>query len=559
MDNPTDRWWRRAAIYQVYPRSFADGDGDGVGDLAGVRARLPYLAALGVDAIWFTPWYPSDGADGGYDVADYRSIDPAFGTLADAEALIGAARELGIRTIVDIVPNHIAASHPWFAQALAAGPGSPERDRFFFRPGRGADGADPPNGWQSSFGGPAWRRVTEPDGRPGEWYLHLFAPEQVDLNWRNADVRAEFEDVLRFWLRRGVAGVRVDSATMIIKDPALPEVPADPGPGQHPYVDQDEVHEVYRQWRAVVDQEAPGEAALVGEVWLGDLDRLVAYLRPDEMHTAFNFDLMTQPWDSGALRASITRTLDAHRRVDAPPTWVLSNHDVTRPVTRFGRADTAFDPAGRRHGVPTDLALGRRRAAAAALLVGALPGSLYVYQGDELGLPEVEDIGPDQRRDPIFAQTGGADPGRDGCRVPLPWTASGTSHGFGPDDGAAPWLPQPPGWGAYAVDAQTGDPGSMLTLYRTMLALRRDLPDLAGSDLRWLGGDGLGGGLGGVGLGGGPGDGVLAFGRGAGFACVVNLGAEPVPLPDGEVLLTSGPLTDRSHLPGDTAAWLRLA
>jgi len=551
MGQPVD-WWRHAAIYQVYPRSFADGDGDGVGDLAGVRARLPYLAALGVDAIWFTPWYPSDGADGGYDVADYRSIDPVLGTLAEAEALIRDAGALGLRTIVDIVPNHIAASHPWFAEALAAGPGSSARDRFFFRPGRGVGGQDPPNGWQSAFGGPAWRRVTEQDGSPGEWYLHLFAPEQVDLNWRNPQVRTEFEDVLRFWLRRGVSGIRIDSATMIIKDPDLPEVPERPGPGNHPYVDQDEVHDVYRQWRTVVDEESGGTAALVGEVWLADLDRLTAYLRPDELHTAFNFDLMAQPWHADALHASITRTLEAHRRVGAPATWVLSNHDVTRTVTRFGRADTAFDPAGRRPGVPTDLALGCRRAAAAALLVAALPGSLYVYQGDELGLPEVEDIDAEQRRDPIFAQTDGTDPGRDGCRVPLPWTASGTSHGFGPDDGAAPWLPQPAGWGTFAVDAQTGHPASMLTLYRTMLSLRRALPELAGQDLRWVHGDGrspLAD----------PASGLLAFTRGDRFVCLVNLGPDPVPLPGAEVLLVSGPLTARSHLPSDTAAWVRLA
>lgn len=338
----TAPWWRDAVVYQIYPRSFADSDGDGVGDLAGIRARLTHVRDLGADAIWLTPWYPSDGADGGYDVADYRSIDPVLGTLADAEALIHEARELGLRTIIDIVPNHVAASHPWFAEALAAGPGSSARDRFFFRPGRGAHGEEPPNDWQSSFGGPAWRRVTEPDGRPGEWYLHLFAPEQVDLDWSNADVRREFEDVLRFWLRRGVAGIRVDSATMIVKDPALPPVGANPGPGEHPYVDRDDVHEIYRAWRRVVDEESGGEAALVGEVWLGDADRLVAYLRPDEMQTAFNFDFMAQPWDATAMRASITRTLESHRQVGAPPTWVLSNHDVTRPVTRFGRADSAF-------------------------------------------------------------------------------------------------------------------------------------------------------------------------------------------------------------------------
>ncbi|WP_282948058.1 glycoside hydrolase family 13 protein [Cellulomonas endometrii] len=541
---PTDpTWWRDAVIYEVYVRSFADGDGDGTGDLAGVRSRLPYLRDLGVDALWFTPWYASPLADGGYDVADYRAIDPAFGTLAEAEALIAEALELGIRTVVDVVPNHVSDQHPWFRAALAAGPGSPERSRFWFHPGTGPDGSGIPTHWVSSFGGSTWTRTTDPDGTPGEWYLHLFAPEQPDLNWTHPDVWAEHEDVLRFWFDRGVAGIRIDSAALLVKDPALPELP-EPGaavaPGAHPHVDRDELHDVYRAWRKVADSYA-GTRVLVGEVWLEDADRFAAYLRPDEMHTAFNFDFMAQPWDAAALRASIDRTLSAHREVGAPATWVLSNHDVTRPVTRYGRADSSFAFATKRAGVPTDLELGTRRARAAALLTAALPGSLYLYQGDELGLPEVEDLPPEVVQDPMHARSGGVDPGRDGCRVPLPWSGDRPPFGFAPH-GVTPWLPQPDDWAARTAQAQADDPASMLTLYRRALALRRAEPGLGDGDLRWLDAPA----------------GVLALARGD-VLCVVNLTAEPVALPaHAGVLLASHPL-DGGRLPPDAAAWLRAA
>ncbi|MGA4780407.1 glycoside hydrolase family 13 protein [Cellulosimicrobium sp. AB352] len=558
-------WWRSAVIYQVYVRSFADGNGDGTGDLAGVRQRLGYLRDLGVDAIWFTPWYVSPLADGGYDVADYRAIDPQFGTLAEAEQLIAEARALGIRTIVDVVPNHVSSEHEWFRAALAAGPGSPERERFWFHPGRGEDGSQVPTHWVSEFQGGTWTRTTNPDGTPGEWYLHVFAPEQPDLNWDHPDVRREHEDILRFWFDRGAAGIRIDSAAQLVKDPALPEVPDHPGPGEHPHVDRDELHDIYRGWRAVADAyDEP--RVLVGEVWLADRERFARYLRPDEMHTAFNFDFMARPWDAKALRESVQTTLDAHAPVAAPATWVLSNHDVTRPVTRYGREDSSFAFATKRFGTPTDLATGRRRARAAALLSAALPGSLYLYQGDELGLPEVEDLPLDAIQDPMHARSGGVDPGRDGCRVPLPWTRGGTSHGFGPDGGAAPWLPQPHGWGELSVEAQTGDETSVLTLYRRVLATRRAEPALRAGGFRWL--DSLGGVV--------LGDDVLAFAReapgdgdgdGRAVACVVNLGPDDVPLPaDAEVLLRSdapGSVSRASDAPGaarlptDTAVWLR--
>jgi alpha-glucosidase len=533
-------WWRHAAIYQIYPRSFSDANGDGIGDLAGVRSRLGYLRSLGIDALWFTPWYPSPLVDGGYDVADYRSIHPELGTLAEAERLIADALDLGIRTIIDVVPNHLSSAHPWFQEALAAPPDDPARDRFWFRPGRGPDGGLRPTGWVSDFRGETWTRSAAADGTPGEWYLHLFTPGQPDLNWGNPEVRAEHEAVLRFWFDRGAAGIRVDSAALLAKDPALPEVPPE---GPHPYVDRDEVHAIYRAWRGVADSYADPKV-LVGEVWLADADRFAKYLRPDELHTAFNFDFMARPWGADELRASIRTTLDVHRPVGAPPTWVLSNHDITRPVTRYGRADSSFSFAAKRFGIPTDLELGGRRARAAALLAAALPGALYVYQGEELGLPEVE-LPPEAITDPMHARSGGIDPGRDGCRVPLPWTRSGSSHGFGPD-GVPPWLPQPRDWAGYSVEAQRADPGSMLALYTRALALRRSEPALAGDDLTWLDG---------------PADGsVLAFRRGTGgeaIECLVNFGDRPVPVPpDRDVLLASSRATSPMVEP-DCAVWLR--
>ncbi|MEU4793502.1 glycoside hydrolase family 13 protein [Micromonospora tulbaghiae] len=531
-------WWRSAVIYQVYPRSFADGDGDGIGDVAGIRSRLDHLAALGVDAIWFSPWYPSPMADAGYDVSDYRDIDPVFGTLAEVEALIAEAHTLGIRSIVDVVPNHCSDAHPWFRAALDGGPAAPERELFWFRPGRGPGGDLPPTDWTGEFGGPTWTRTTDPDGTPGDWYLHLFAPQQPDFNWDHPRVRAEFEDILRFWFDRGVDGIRIDSAGLLVKDGTLPEVHPD---RPHPFRDQDGVHDVYRAWRRIADS-YPGERALVGEVWLPDRQRFANYLRPDELHTAFNFDFLGCAWDATALRESIDGTLGAHAPVGAPATWVLSNHDVTRHVTRYGRADTRFSFAAKREGIPTDLELGTRRARAAALLSLALPGAAYVYQGEELGLWEVEDIPYELRQDPMWERSGRVDPGRDGCRVPLPWQGDTPPFGFSPDGAAAaPWLPQPADWKDRTARAQTGDPHSMLELYRAALALRRAEPALGDGTLTWLPAS----------------HGVLAFAREPGFTCLVNLAGRAVPLPAHDrLLLASGPLDD-DRLPPDTAVWLR--
>ncbi|EST38088.1 hypothetical protein N566_09470 [Streptomycetaceae bacterium MP113-05] len=517
-------WWRDAVIYQVYPRSFADGNADGMGDLAGVRQRLPYLARLGVDAVWLSPFYASPQADAGYDVADYRVIDPMFGDLADAEALIRDAHDLNLRVIVDLVPNHSSDQHEWFQRALREGPGTPARARYHFRPGKGAHGEEPPNDWESLFGGPAWTRTKNPDGSHGEWYLHLFAPEQPDFNWDCPAVRDEFRTVLRFWLDLGVDGFRIDVAHGMVKADGLPDM----GHGEQlkllgnqvlPFFDQDGVHEIYRDWRKILD-EYGGDRIGVAEAWTPSADRTALYLRADELHQAFNFHYLDAGWDATALRRVIDESLDSMRPVGAATTWVLSNHDVVRHRTRLGG----------------DL----DRARAATLLMLALPGSAYVYQGEELGLPEVTDLPDEARQDPSFFKSDGQDGLRDGCRVPMPWSAGGTSYGFG--DGGA-WLPQPRNWGGLSVEAQTGDPASTLELYRTALHIRRDHPGLgAGDAVQWLPAP----------------DGVLALRRGD-FVCTANTSAAPVELPalPGRQLLSSRPGTpaDVTTLPADTTVW----
>lgn len=549
--NAHDDWWRHAVVYQIYPRSFADANGDGVGDIAGIRAKLPHLAALGVDAIWISPWYPSPMVDAGYDVSDYRDIEPVFGTLAEADALIAEAHAAGIKMIIDIVPNHTSDRHALFQAALAAGPGSPERELYIFREGRGEAGELPPNDWQSNFGGPAWTRV--PDG---QWYLHLFAPGQPDVDWRHPGVHAEFEKTLRFWFDRGVDGFRIDVAHGMAKDWALPDLdglefplPED-AEHDHPHWDQPAVHDIFRSWRRIADEYSPARS-FCGEIWVGRAHRLAAYLRPDELHTAFNFDFLMAPWLPGPLRCVIDSTIASHAAVGAPPTWVLGNHDVTRPVSRYAREQEGLAPMARNlvhfEGLPADLELGRRRARAAALLMFALPGGAYVYEGEELGLPEAEDIPAEALQDPVWFQSGGTDKGRDGCRVPLPWTSAGDSYGFSPDGSAAPWLPQPADWAPLAADAQDGVPGSTLELYKAALKLRRELRELGDGTLEWLDA---------------PAN-TLAFTRPGGpdggrFQSWTNLGSEPVALPAGEVLLASDELTGDGRLPADTTVWLRL-
>ncbi|MFE7570192.1 glycoside hydrolase family 13 protein [Streptomyces sp. NPDC057539] len=535
-------WWQDAVIYQVYPRSFADGNGDGMGDLDGVRRRLPYLRDLGVDAVWLSPFYASPQADAGYDVADYRAIDPMFGTLLDADALIRDAHELNLRVIVDLVPNHSSDAHEWFKRALREGPGSALRERYHFRPGKGGNGELPPNDWESIFGGPAWTRTTDPDGTPGDWYLHLFAPEQPDFNWDHPAVADEFRSILRFWLDMGVDGFRVDVAHGLVKAEGLPDIGdtgqlrlLDSADGGTPFFDQDGVHEIYRQWRRILD-EYPGERIAVAEAWTPTVERTANYVRPDELHQAFNFQYLSTSWVGAALREVIDVSLAAMRPVGAPATWVLSNHDVTRHATRF-----ASPPGGatqtREAG---DRTLGLRRARAATLLMLALPGSAYVYQGEELGLPDVTDLPDEARQDPSYFRADGQDGFRDGCRVPIPWAREGSSYGFG---GGGSWLPQPAGWGALSVEAQTGDPSSTLELYRAALAARKEHPGLgAGDSVEWLDAP----------------EGVLAFAR-PGFVCTVNTTDTAVRIPaHGRVLVASGPVSvdgAEAELPADTTVW----
>jgi alpha-glucosidase len=544
-------WWRNAVIYQVYIRSFRDASGDGIGDVAGIREQLPYLRKLGVDALWITPWYPSPMADAGYDVADYREIEPAFGTLDEARSLIDEAHELDLRVLLDIVPNHTSDQHVWFQAALAAGPGSPERARYIFRAGRGTDGELPPTDWQSVFGGPAWTRTTDPDGTPGEWFLHLFAPEQPDLDWEHPEVRAEFEDILRFWFDLGVDGFRIDVAHGLIKDPAMPdigseeEVMLEAAEGDdHPHWDRDGLHEIYRSWRSIADSYDPPRI-FVAEAWVRDSTRLARYLRPDELHTAFNFDYLRASWRADSLRRVIDDSLAAAATIDAPPTWVLSNHDVVRHVSRYARPQSgeprhAYEEV-RRAG-PADLELGEQRARAAALLMFALPGSAYVYQGDELGLPEVEDLPEGVLQDPAWFRSGRTERGRDGCRVPLPWSAEGASLGFSPDDAAVePWLPQPAEWAELSVATQQQAIGSMLALYRDALALRREYLLEAPDTIEWIEAT----------------DDVLVFRRGP-FTCMVNFGLVPIAVPENaEVLLVSAPFSEVARLlQSDAAIWL---
>lgn len=549
-------WWRESVVYQVYVPSFADADGDGMGDLQGIADRLGHVADLGADAVWLTPFYRSPLADGGYDVADYRQVDPRHGTLDDFRALLGRARTLGLRTIVDIVPNHCSDQHPWFVEALASPPGSAARDRFVFRDGTGPGGAEPPADWQSKFGGAAWTRV--PDG---QWYMHIFAAAQPDLNWENPEVAAEFEAILRFWLDLGVDGFRIDVAHGLRKDLAAPlrnthggdsaSLNAPPSGEDHPFWDRDEVHEIYRQWRKITDSYAPPRI-MVAEAGVS-ADRLPLYTRPDELHQAFNFFHLRCPWNAGAFRDVIDTSLTGAAANGALPTWVLSNHDVVRHRTRYGVPEGTdlrgwLLTDGREPAV--DEERGRRRARAAALLTLALPGTTYLYQGEELGLPEVADLPADALRDPMWERTGHAVKGRDGCRVPLPWTRTGSSYGFGP---GGSWLPQPKGWGERSVEAQTGSPGSFLELYRTALRLRRGC--LGDEDFAWLPSA--------------PGE--LAFRKGgsrgadgngnAGLECRVNISDEPLPLPAGaEPLLASaelaGDATTGRLLPPDTAVWL---
>lgn len=546
---PGNEWWRSAVIYQIYPRSFADASGDGIGDLPGITSRLDSLQDLGVDAIWLSPFMTSPQKDAGYDVADYRGVDPLFGTLADFDEMLEAAQARGIRVIVDLVPNHSSDQHVWFQEALRAAPGSPERGRYIFRDGFGEHGDIPPNNWASVFGGSMWTQVTEVDGTPGQWYLHIFDASQPDFDWTNQEVRDEFRSVLRFWLDRGVDGFRVDVAHGMIKAEDLPDYhppkDADSMGGAEddvPYWGQDGVHEIYRDWHRLL-AEYDGDRALCGEAWLPSIQKMALWVRPDEMHQTFNFAYMMTGWDATALRSVIQDSLDAFGGVGAPSTWVLSNHDVVRHASRL--ALTAENPQG--HGIGPDSPgqpipeLGLSRARAATTLMLALPGSAYLYQGEELGLPEVIDLPGDARQDPTWFRTSGERYGRDGCRVPIPWEAGAPAYGFS-TTGAA-WLPQPGDWTKYARDVQASDPDSTLNLYRDLLRLRRALR-LGQGTITWLD----------------AGRDAVAFDRGN-ITVAMNLGDAPLELDVPTfgkltVLVRSEPF-EGAMLPPNTAAWYR--
>lgn len=529
-------WWRHSVVYQIYIRSFADGNGDGTGDIAGIISRLGYLESLGVDAIWVNPWYSSPLKDGGYDVADYREIHPDFGTMGEARDLFGEAERHGIKVIVDLVPNHTSDQHRWFLEAIEAGPGSPSRNRYHFLKGRGAEGELPPNNWTSVFGGPAWTRLDD-----GEWYLHMFDASQPDLNWEHPDVLAEFDSILRFWLDAGASGFRVDVAHALIKASGYPDAAVDTDEAlrtpdeDHPLWDQPELHDIVRRWRAVVDEY--DDRVMVAEAWLPTWSTLSQYVRSDEYHQTFDFLFLQSDWSARELRATVRASLEATTSVGSIPSWVLSNHDVIRHATRYGLpvGSDAREWLNGDRTVALDEELGLRRARAAALLMLALPGSVYLYQGEELGLHEVHDLPEQVLEDPVWVRSRNTDKGRDGCRVPIPWERSGDSFGFGADGS---WLPQPSDWGDVSVEAQTGDTTSTLEMYRQALAIRRKR-FIEDETIEWLDEQAD----------------VVTFRRGAGVVCMVNIGVEPCEMPAGELLIASGPV-EGSFLPPDTAAWV---
>jgi alpha-glucosidase len=547
MAEPTTspKWWHTAAVYQVYPRSFRDSDGDGTGDLRGVIAELPYLASLGVDAVWLSPFYPSPQRDSGYDVADPRGVDPMYGTIEDAQALIEQAHARGLRIIVDVVPNHSSSERDWFQEALAAPPGSAARARYHFRDGRGPDGSEPPTNWVSWFGGGAWTRVTEADGSPGQWYLHQFDTSQPDLNWANPEVVEDGLETLRFWLDLGADGFRVDVALGLAKDMTYPDIDdpealisamrmdLDDGSveamerrrrvANSAVLDRDEVQDIYRGWRRVMD-EYDRDVMAVAEAWVPP-ERAARYVAPDTLHQIFNFDFMAAPWDAERLARVVTATMDGLSITHAPATWALSNHDSPRVVTRLGGG-----------------AEGRRRARALALVAHALPGAVYVYQGEELGLADV-DLADEVRQDPVFFRTGGEQKGRDGARVPIPWSGAEPPYGFGAN--ADTWLPMPAGWAELTVAAEDADPDSTLNQYRSMLRLRHELPALASGALQVQVLDGH----------------VLVVERGPDFTCIANCGPDTAELSiPGRILVASDPSVmaegDRITLPPSTGAWI---
>ena len=556
--NPAAEWWRTSVIYQIYPRSFADGNGDGLGDLKGITSRLDSLSSLGIDAIWFSPFFKSPQKDAGYDIADYRLIDPIFGTNEDFEILLAKAKSLGIRIIVDIVPNHTSDQHVWFQAALKAEPGSAERGYYHFKDGKGANGELPPNNWQSIFGGPAWSRITEANGSLGQWYLHLFDSSQPDLNWENPKVADEFDDILRFWLNKGVDGFRVDVAHGMVKRAGLPDAtiydenlrerPISKLTMQEaeeavPYWGQPGVHDAIRRFRKVIDEFE--DRAMCAEASMSPLPRLAMWVRPDEYHQSFNFDYMHCAYEPAAVKKIVTDSIVEYGKVGASSTWVLSNHDGIRHATRLGIApENTPRPGDGIH--PTDPmpdeALGLRRARAATSFMLGLPGSSYLYQGEELGLPEAWQLEGKYRQDPTYARTKGERIGRDGCRVPLPWEAGvGAANGF--NSTGESWLPQPDSYRVFSRNLQEGVAGSTLELYKRLLKERKAFGMGAGA-FRWA-----------------PeyqDKNTLAY-INNGVLVIMNFGPDSVALPAGEVLVTTQhDLTAENEIEHDQVVWIKL-
>jgi alpha-glucosidase len=558
-------WWRTSVIYQIYPRSFADGNGDGMGDLQGVTSRMHVLKELGVDAIWFSPFFKSPQKDAGYDVSDYKDIDPLFGTLEDFDNLVAKAKSLDLRIIVDLVPNHSSDQHKWFQAALHSSPGSAERNRYVFRDGKGENGELPPNNWESVFGGNAWSRITEADGKPGQWYLHIFDSSQPDFNWQNPEVVEEFDSVLRFWLDRGAAGFRIDVAHGMIKVDGLPDVihhsstmsgqdsPDDVKTEEsedeliarlekeNPFWGQPGVHDIIRRWRAILDEY--DDRVMCAEAWVHPLSRMARWVRPDEYHQTFNFGYLETPWNKEKLEKVVTESLEVFGAVGAPSTWVLSNHDVIRHATRmaYNQIPRQGDGVGPNYEQP-DEARGQRRARAASAFMLGLPGGAYIYQGEELGLPEHTTLDNKYRQDPTFFRTKGERVGRDGCRVPLPWEAgANASNGFSTTGES--WLPQPDSYRRYARSEQEGTPGSTLELYKRVLKERKAF-DMGNGEFRWA-----------------PefmDESSLAY-INNGVLVLSNFEGDPVVIPAGEILATTQhDLTVEGELEHDQTVWIKL-
>ena len=544
-------WWRSAVIYQIYPRSFADANGDGMGDLMGITSRLDSLAELGIDAIWLSPYMKSPQVDAGYDVSDYRDVDPLFGTLDDFDEMIARAHEFNIRVLVDLVPNHTSDQHFWFQAALKSLPCSPERSFYHFKDGQGKYGELPPNNWVSMFGGPAWTRSLNPDGAPGQWYLHLFDSSQPDLNWENPKVEEEFEEILRFWLDRGVDGFRVDQPHAMGKAEGLPDHPDVDragagfieGEASPPMWFQESVHPIFRKWRAILDS-YDGDRAMCGEAYVFPLSFMALWVRPDEFNQTFNFRFLDSEWKPEVLFNSINESFTAFDGVGAPSTWVLSNHDVIRHATRMGGLTgrpTASNGIGPDDPQP-DIELGLCRARGATLFTMALPGSMYLYQGEELGLPEHTTLEAKFRQDPTFARTNGERVGRDGCRVPLPWESGvGGANGF--NTTGKTWLPQPEIYAQYSRDLQEGVAGSTLELYKRALKLRSELK-LGEGSFEWV-----------------PefvSPSSLGY-RNGDVLVVHNFGKDAIELPQGELLASSlHGMINGQDLAADQTVWLRL-